>query len=123
MKNLAILLLLLATPAQANPLMLICTGKTLHQRGGETEMYPLTAILDLDKLTFRPPWSGELTYSITKVTETEISFSVKNEMLHSYGTLDRVTGQLRYSTDWHPPDDKRDSWSNVGFCKPSKPLF
>ena len=43
MKNLAILFLLLATPAQANTLTLICTGKTF-QKGGEIDMVPGTAV-------------------------------------------------------------------------------
>jgi hypothetical protein len=63
MKNLAIFFLLVATPAQANTLTLICTGKTF-EKGGEIDMVPSTTLLDLDKLTFKPPWSGTLTYSI-----------------------------------------------------------
>ena len=51
MKKLAILFLVLATPAQANLLTLICTGKTYSQDGGAIEMVPVTAVLDLDKLT------------------------------------------------------------------------
>jgi hypothetical protein len=125
MKNLAILFLLLATPAQANPLTLICTGKT-HQQGGESDMNPATAVLDLDKLTFKPPWTGT-TYSIDSVKETQISFSVDNEMITSSGTLDRVTGHLRYVTTFHSnkdsPPGPLDRWSSVGVCKPSKPLF
>jgi hypothetical protein len=116
---------LLATPAQANPLTLICTGKTLQQ-GGETDMNPATAVLDLDKLTFKPPWTGT-TYPILSVKETEFWFSVDDEMITSNGTLDRVTGHLRYVTTFQPnkffTPGPLDNWSSVGVCKPSKPLF
>jgi len=117
MKNLAILFLLLATPAQANTLTLICTGKN-----GEIDMVPGTAILDFAKLTFRPPWR-ELTYSINRVTETEISFSLKNKMLYSHGTLDRVTGRVEYSSTTYFPNEPPDTSLQVGVCKPAKPLF
>ena len=124
MKNLAILFLLLATPTQANTLTLICTGKTYPHEGGEIDMTPVTAVLDLDKLTFRPPWTGELIYSINRVTETEISFSVDNEMIHGAGSLDRATGLVDYSTTWkpgtgYPPLPDR----SLGVCKPARPLF
>jgi hypothetical protein len=46
------LVLATSTPAQADTLTLICSGKN-----GEIDMVPGTAILDLDKLTFRPPWA------------------------------------------------------------------
>jgi hypothetical protein len=64
-------------------------------------MVPSTAVLDLDKLTFKPPWT-DLTYSIHSANETEISFSVDNDMISSSGTLNRVTGRLDYSTTLHP---------------------
>jgi hypothetical protein len=75
MKNLAILFLVLATPAQASPLALICTGKTLY-KGGEYDMYPGTAVLDLDKRTFKPPWANDRAYSIDSINETAISFRI-----------------------------------------------
>ena len=86
-------------------------------------MVPSTAVLDLDKLTFKPPWT-DLTYSIHSVNETEISFSVDNDMISSSGTLNRLTGRLDYSTILHPnnlPPRPLDRWSGV--CKPAKPLF
>jgi hypothetical protein len=86
-------------------------------------MVPGTAVLDLDKLTFKPPWT-DLTYSIHSVKETEISFSVDNDMISSSGTLNRLTGRLDYSTILHPnnlPPGPLDRWSGV--CKPAKPLF
>jgi hypothetical protein len=110
---------LVATPAQANTLTLICTGKTFTQNGGEIDMVPGTAVLDLDKLTFKPPWSSVVN-SIHTVEESEIGFSVVNSMISSSGTLDRVTGRLDYSTTWREGSDR---WSSVGVCKPAKPLF
>jgi len=85
-------------------------------------MVPGTAILDFAKLTFRPPWR-ELTYSINRVTETEISFSLKNKMLYSHGTLDRVTGRVEYSSTTYFPNEPPDTSLQVGVCKPAKPLF
>src|SRR5260370_36117004 len=76
MKNLAILFPLLATPAQANTLTLICTGKTFQK--GEIDMVPGTAALDLDKLTFKPPWT-DVTYCIHSVNETEVWFMVESD--------------------------------------------
>ena len=115
MKNLTILFLLLATPAQAEPLTLICKGKN-----GDIDMVPGVAILDLDKLTFKPPWLGVIS-SINGVTDTEIWFRFKDEMIYVYGTLDRVSGRVAYSTYW--PDASPDTSSQVGVCKPAKPLF
>jgi len=111
--------LLLATPAQASTLTLICTGKTF-QRGVEIGMAGM-AILDLDKLTFKPPWT-QLTYSIHSVDEKEIWFSVHNDVIHGAGTLDRVTGRLHYSIISNDARSPRDVLSSVGLCKPDKPL-
>ena len=105
--------LLLATPAQASTLTLICTGKTF-QRGAEIGMAG-TAILDLDKLTFKPPWS-QLTYSIHSVDEKEIWFSVHNDVIHGAGTLDRVTGRLHYSIISNDARSPRDVLSSAGVC-------
>jgi hypothetical protein len=57
MKNLPVLFLLLATPTQANPLALICTGKTF-QKGENWNIVPGAAVFDLDKLTFKHPCSA-----------------------------------------------------------------
>jgi hypothetical protein len=116
--NLATLFLLLTTPAQTNPLTLTCTGKN-----GKIDMVPSTAVLNLDKLTFRPPWLG-VTSSINRVTETEISFSFTHEMMSGHGTLNRVTGRVDYSTTCKP-DTGLSSRPDltVGVCKPAKPLF
>jgi hypothetical protein len=80
-----------------------------------------TAILDLDKLTFKPPWT-QLTFSIRSVDEKEMWFSVHNDMIDGAGTLDRVTGRLHYSIISKDARSPRDVLSSVGVCKPDKPL-
>ena len=91
----------------------------------ETDKVPDTALLDLDKRTFKPPWDA-VPHSIDSANETEISFSLDNEVIHDAGTLNRVTGRLEYNTTWKPkPQDPwfADKWRFVGVCKPAKPLF
>jgi hypothetical protein len=61
--------------------------------------------------------------SLNRVTETEISFSLKNETLYSHGTLDRVTGRVEYYSTTYFPNERPDTSWQVGVCKPSKPLF
>jgi hypothetical protein len=83
--------LALAGSAHAAPVTLICNG-SLTADGKTMNIGGETAILDLEKRTFRPPLYPE--FPLIRVGESDLSFGSELPSLSTWGGLDRVSGSL-----------------------------
>ena len=80
-----------AGPAHANPVTLICNGN-LTLDGKQMNIGGETAILDLEKRSFKPPMYPE--FPLIGVGESDLSFGSELPHLSTWGNLDRVSGTL-----------------------------
>jgi hypothetical protein len=84
----------LAGSAHASPVTLICTG-SITAEGKQATIDRETAILDLEKPSFKPPNYPEL--PVTQISESSVSFGIEQPHLSTWGSLDRVSGSLSMS--------------------------
>jgi hypothetical protein len=77
--------------AHANPVTLICNGH-LTMDGKQVDIGGETAILDLEKRSFKPPLYHE--FPLIRVGESDLSFGSELPNLSTWGNLDRVSGNL-----------------------------
>jgi hypothetical protein len=80
-----------AGPAHANPVTLICNGH-LTLDGKQANIGGETAILDLEKRSFKPPMYPE--FPLIRIGENDLSFGSEVPNLSTWGNLDRVSGNL-----------------------------
>jgi hypothetical protein len=81
----------LAGTAHANPVTLICNGH-LTMDGKQMDIGGETAILDLEKRSFKPPMYPE--FPLIRVGDSDLSFGSELPNLSTWGNLDRVSGNL-----------------------------
>ena len=81
----------LAGIADAKPVTLICNGN-LTADGKQTPISGETAILDIEKQSFKPPLYPE--FPLIRVGESDLSFGSELPNLSSWGNLDRISGSL-----------------------------
>jgi hypothetical protein len=81
----------LAGTAHGNAVTLICSG-SLTADGKQVNIGGETAILDLEKRSFKPPLYPE--FPLTRVGESDLSFGSELPNLSTWGSLDRVSGSL-----------------------------
>jgi len=81
----------LAGTAHAAPVTLICTG-SLTADGKQIPVNGETAIVDLEKRTFKPPLYPE--FPLIRVGESDMSFGSEFPALSTWGSLDSVSGSL-----------------------------
>jgi hypothetical protein len=81
----------LAETAHASPVTLICNG-SLTADGKQIPISGETAILDLEKRSFKPPLYPE--FPLIRVGESDLSFGSELPNLSTWGNLDRVSGSL-----------------------------
>jgi hypothetical protein len=81
----------LAGTANAAPVTLICTG-SMTANGQQMTITRETAIVDLEKRSFKPPLYSE--FPLTRVGESDLSFGSELPTLSTWGSLDRVSGSL-----------------------------
>jgi hypothetical protein len=77
--------------AHAAPVTLVCNGN-LTLDGKQTPISGETAILDLEKRSFKPPMYPE--FPVTRVGENDVSFGSELPALSIWGSIDRVSGSL-----------------------------
>lgn len=77
--------------AYAAPVTLLCNG-SLTADGKQIPISGETAIIDLEKRTFKPPMYSE--FPLTRVGENDLSFGSELPTLSTWGSLDRVSGSL-----------------------------
>jgi hypothetical protein len=82
---------LTAASAHAAPVTLLCTG-SLTLDGKTSAISGETAILDLEKKSFKPPLYPE--FPVTRVGESDVSFGSELPTLSTWGSLDRLSGSL-----------------------------
>jgi hypothetical protein len=75
----------------AKPVTLICKG-TLNLDGKPSDIDGETAILDLEKRSFKPPLYVD--FPLIRVGETDVTFGSELPTLSTWGSLDRVSGTL-----------------------------
>lgn len=76
---------------QAGPVTLVCRGN-LTAGGRQMNIDGETAVVDLERHTFKPPLYSE--FPLTQVGQTELSFGSELPTLSTSGNLDRVSGSL-----------------------------
>ncbi|PSO19135.1 hypothetical protein [Bradyrhizobium sp. MOS003] len=113
--------------AQAQPITLICNGN-LNADGKQVNISGESAIVDLEKLTFKPPLYSE--FPITRVAENDLSFGSELPSLSTWGSLDRVSGTLTMNV--LRPDERKKlqaggsahflTWMSAK-CAPAKRMF
>jgi hypothetical protein len=81
----------LAGTANANPVTLVCRGH-ITMDGKQADIDGETAILDLEKRSFKPPMYQE--FPLIRVGESDLSFGSELPDLSTWGNLDRVSGNL-----------------------------
>lgn len=87
----AFIVCLVAGTTHAAPVTLICNG-SITLDGKTSAITGETAILDLDKRSFKPPLYPE--FPVTRVGESDVSFGSELPTLSTWGSLDRVSGSL-----------------------------
>jgi hypothetical protein len=92
----------LAGSAQAAPMTLLCTG-SLTLEGTQSKIDRETAILDLEKRSFKPPLYPE--FPVTRISESDVSFGSELPNLSTLGNLDRISGSL--SMNVMRPSDRK----------------
>jgi hypothetical protein len=113
--------------AQAAPITLICNG-SLTLDGKQSAIDRETAILDIEKQTFKPPLYP--VFSLTRVADNDIDFGYESATNSTWGSLDRVSGSL--SMNVMSPDDRKKlqaggsarflAWMTAK-CAPAQRLF
>jgi hypothetical protein len=86
--------LALTGTADANPVTLICNGH-LTLDGKQIDVGGETAILDIEKRSFKPPLYPE--FSLIRLGESDLTFGNEAATLSTWGDLDRVSGSLSMS--------------------------
>jgi hypothetical protein len=77
--------------ANAAPVTLRCNGN-LTLDGKQVNIGGETAILDLEKRSFKPPLYPE--FPLIRVGESDLSFGSELPALSTWGSVDRVSGSL-----------------------------
>jgi hypothetical protein len=124
---LALIVCLGAGTAHAAPVTLICNG-SLTADGKEIPVNAETAVVDLEKRTFKPPLYPE--FPLTKVGENDVSFGSELPNYSAWGSLDRVSGSLSMNV-MRPDERKRlQAGGSVRFlawmaakCTPAQRMF
>jgi hypothetical protein len=80
-----------AGSVHANPVTLVCKG-TLNLDGKPADIDGETAILDLERRSFKPPLYVH--FPLLRVGETDVTFGNELPTLSTWGSLDRISGTL-----------------------------
>jgi hypothetical protein len=80
-----------AGSVHANPVTLVCKG-TLNLDGKPADIDGETAILDLERRSFKPPLYVH--FPLLRVDETDVTFGSELPTLSTWGSLDRISGTL-----------------------------
>jgi hypothetical protein len=117
----------LAGTAHAKPVTLICNG-SLTADGRQIDINGETAILDLEKQSFKPPMYSE--FPITRVGDNDVTFGSELPTYSTWGSLDRVSGSLAMNV--MRPDQRKNlqaggsahflAWMS-GKCVPAQRMF
>lgn len=119
--------LLLVGSAHAKPVALICNGN-LTADGKEIPINGQTAVLDIENNSFKPPFYSE--HPLIRVGDTEITFGSESEKYSTWGSLDRVSGNLAMNV--MSPEERKKLKSGAsarfmtwmsGKCAPAQRMF
>jgi hypothetical protein len=114
--------------AHANPVTLICNGH-LTMNGKQIDIGGETAILDIEKRSFKPPLFYP-EFPLIRVGESNLSFGSELPDVSTWGNLDRVSGNL--SMNVMRPSDRKilEAGGSVHFlawmtakCAPAPRMF
>ena len=106
---------------------LICTGN-ITLDGKQSPIDRETAILDLEKPSFKPPLYQE--FPLIRIGESDVSFGSELPSLSTWGSLDRISGSL--SMNVMRPSERRalQAGGSAKFlvwmtakCAPAKRMF
>jgi hypothetical protein len=112
---------------RAAPVTLVCKG-TINLDGKPTEIDGETAILDLERRSFKPPLYVH--FPLIRVSKTDVTFGSELPALSTWGSLDRVSGTL--SMNVMKPNERQSlrSGGSARFlaymsakCSPAQRLF
>ena len=81
----------------AAPVTLVCSGSLTLENNPPAKIDRETAILDIERRTFRPPmYPSE--FPLIRIEESIVSFGSELPNVSTWGSLDRVSGTLAMNT-------------------------
>lgn len=128
MKHLLTLLLFISTSVMAESFYLICEGKTESAINGNSYIrdeiisaevgddYIIFDGLEFKNITDNGYWTGY------EKKQSEIRFFTKGEVLNLNGTIDRLTGEVFWSS-WNETGREVNTRDFKGFCRKTDKKF